>query len=202
MINPIHSLFVPARVERPLQNIHGTLGLAGSSAILVMQRFSRPIKANIDSTMLLAQNLIDENAVIIGYEEVGKLSQDASILEANTLEAFQGYEELNFESVVSDSFSHLERGADTIIIESFNDSAWPWEGLDLVDYVFVVSPGHIFGYDTEKYQKASYLSKRSNLPIREVTFGRVSDLLRPMTRIEHRPGETLHTSQLRKLGMT
>lgn len=201
LINPIHSLFVPARVEKPLQNIKGTLGLGGSSAVLVMQRFSRPINGNIDTTILIAESLIEEDQVIIGLDEVGKLTHSSSIMSANTLGIFQEYEKLHFDEIVSDSFAEIERRSDITIIESFNDSTWPWEELDSVEQVLAVNPGHVFSYDPERFKKACILSKRRSLPIREVTFSRISDLLKPRFKIEIRPRERLNTTQLKTLGI-
>ena len=199
LTNPIHSLFVPARVERPLQNVNGFFGLGGTSAVLVMQRFSQPIGNEIDSTVLVANSPIESESVIIGLEEVGKLTQGVSVILVDKLEAFQEYEELHYENIVSESFARVERSSDIIIIEAFNDSTWPWDGLEIVDNVLVVSPGHVFGYDPERFRKAAYLSKRSILPIREVTFSRISDLLKPNSRVEIRPGEGLSDAQLREL---
>lgn len=202
LMNPIHSLFVPARIERPLQNVNGLLGLGGTSAVLVMQRFSRPKGSEIDSTVLVANPPIENESVIITLEEVGKLTLGVSVLSAEKFEAFQEYEELHYENYVSESFAQLERSSDTIIIEAFNDSTWPWDGLENVDNVLVVSPGHVFGYDPERFRKAVYLSKRSTLPIREVTFSRIADLLKPNSRMEIGPGKGLNDAQLQELGIS
>jgi predicted P-loop ATPase/GTPase len=201
LMNPIHSLFSPARVSKPLQNISNSLGLSGSTSVQTMQRFSRPLRGKIDTTVLIADELVESNKLIISQEEVGKLSQGASIVNANNLEAFQEYEQLHYEEYVSKSFSAITKQTDIVIIESFNDSVWPWEGLDLVDNVLVVSPGHVFNYDPQKIGKAALLMKRRNLPIREVTFGRVTDLLKPLSKIEVKPDSNLSSSQLKTLGI-
>ncbi len=202
LTNPIHSLFVPARIERPLQNINGMLGIGGSSAVLVMQRFSFPKDNKSDSTVLIADSLIENGNVIIGYDEVGKLTEGVSVLSVENLQDFQEFEDLHYEKYVSESFAHIEKQADTVIIESFNDSTWPWDHLQSADYVLAVSPGHVFGYDPERFRKASYLSKRNTLPIREVTFGRISDLLKPSSRVEISPGKGLDASHLKTLGIS
>jgi predicted P-loop ATPase/GTPase len=201
LMNPIHSLFSPARVSKPLQNIPNSLGLSGSTSVQTMQRFSRPLGNKIDTTVLTANDLVESNRLIVSQEEVGKLSHGASIVSANNLEAFQEYEQLHYEEYVSKSFLAITQDMDIVLIESFNDSVWPWEGLDLVDSVLVVSPGHVFSYDPEKIEKAALLMRRGNLPIREVTFGRVTDLLRPLSRIEVKPDSNLSDSQLKTLGI-
>jgi predicted P-loop ATPase/GTPase len=199
LMNPVHSLFSPARIDRPLQNIISSLGLSGSTSVQVMQRFSQPIRTEVDSTMLIANKLLEEERLIIGIEEAGMLSYGTSIVNANSLEDFQEFEQMHYEEHVSKSFSSIEKGADMVIIESFNDAVWPWESLEYVDHVFVVSPGHVFNYDPERIRKASFLMKRGNLPLREVTFGRVADLLKPMSKIEVRPDSDLSYDQMKTL---
>ncbi len=200
LMNPIHSLFVPARIERPLQNLPSSLGLTGGSSILVMQRFSRPVDDEFDTTMLIADSLVEEERVIIGLEETGKLSHNSSIFSAHNLETFQEFEQQHFENHVSQSFAEIEKSAENIIIESFNDAAWPWENLVEVDHVLVVTPGHIFGYDPERFRKATFLYHKGRLPIREVTFSRMTDLLKPINRVEIEPSSELDCDKLLKLG--
>jgi predicted P-loop ATPase/GTPase len=199
LMNPIHSLFVPARIARPLQQITNSLGLSGSTSILTMQRFSKPVDDIIDSTVLIADELLEENRLIIELEEVGRLSHNASILDSNSLEGFQEFERLHYEEYVSESFSEIERGNDKVIIESFNDSVWPWDGLEIADHILVVCPGHVFAYDSDRFRKAAYLMKRGNLPIREVTFGRIADLLKPIHKLEIKPDSNLTCDQLKRL---
>jgi predicted P-loop ATPase/GTPase len=201
LMNPIHSLFVPARIERPLQNIHSSLGLAGASSILVMQRFSRPVDSGFDTTMLVADSLVEEERVILGLDEVGKFSHNSSILSADSIETFQEFENQHFETHVSEAFARIETTADTIIIESFNDSAWPWENLTEVEHVLVVTPGHAFRYDPERFRKAAFLYHRDRWPIRQVSFRKMSDLLKPTIRIDIRPDTHLDCDTLTKIGI-
>jgi len=202
LANPIHSLFVPMRLEKPLQNLTNTLGLAGASSILTLERFSRPVNSVIDTTVLVAQELVEEDRLIIPQDEIGMLTRGAAILPVNSLEEVQEFERLNFEKCVSDSFAKLEKKADVAIIEGFNDAAWPWDGLTNVDEVLLISPAHIFSYDAERFKKAAYLMNRGNLPIREVTFGRISDLLKPTSHLEIRPSRALSINDFRSIGLT
>jgi predicted P-loop ATPase/GTPase len=201
LANPIHSLFVPLRIEKPLQTLPNTLGLSGSSSILTLERFSRPSESGIDSTVLVAQKLLEEERLIIGLEEVGKLTRGTSIYQVNNLEAVQEFEHLNFEQHVLESFAHVEGLSDVVIIEGFNDAAWPWDGLVSVDVVLVVAPGHIFSYDPERFRKAAFLMNRGQLPIREVTFGRISDLLKPIKRLEVAPETNISSFEMKELGL-
>ncbi|MFW9832763.1 MAG: hypothetical protein ACFFEK_02115 [Candidatus Thorarchaeota archaeon] len=202
LANPVHSLYVPMRLERPMQNMTNTLGLSGSSSILTMERFSKPEGSGVDTTVLVAQRLVEEERLVIGQEEVGMLSTGAGIQEISSLEEVQEFERLNFEQYVSQSFAEVEKSADAVIIEGFNDSAWPWEGLERVDVVLLVSPGHIFSYDPERFRKAVFLMNRRNLPIREVTFSRMSDLLKSLGRLELRPNSDITLEDLEHLGIS
>ncbi len=200
--NPVHNLFVPMRLEKPMQNLTNTLGLAGASSILTLERFSRPDASGIDTTVLVAQKLVEEERLIIKQEEVGMLTRGAGILSVNSLEEVQEFERLNFEKHVTDSFTEVEKSADVVIIEGFNNTVWPWDGLERVDTVLLISPGHIFTYDPERFRKAAYLMIRGGRPIREVTFGRISDLLKPMYRGEIRPETEITTEDLEQLGLS
>jgi len=202
LTNPVHSLFVPMRLERPLQNLTNSLGLSGSSSILTMERFSRPKGLGIDTTVLVAQELVEEESLIIGLDEVGMLSRGAGIQEITSLEEVQKFERLNFEQHVSQSFTKIEESADVIVIEGFNDAAWPWKGLESVDAVLLVCPGHVFSYDPKRFRKAAFLMKRGNLPIREVTFSRISDLLKPLGNLELRPESELTLDDIEHLGVS
>ncbi len=202
LANPVHRLYVPMRVERPLQNLTNTLGLAGSSSILTLERFSRPDATGVDTTVLVAQKIVEEERLIISQEEVGMLTKDAGILSVNNLEEVQEFERLNFEEHATQSLAEVEKSADIVIIEGFNDAAWPWDGLKVVDAVFLISPAHIFSYDPERFRKAAYLMKRGTLPIREVTFSRISDLLKPIKWLEIKPESELSVENLDYLGMS
>ncbi|MGY5865016.1 MAG: hypothetical protein RTV41_10455 [Candidatus Thorarchaeota archaeon] len=201
LANPVHSLFVPLRIERPLQTLPNTLGLSGSSSIMTMERFSLPSGSGFDTTVLLAQKLVEEERLLIGLDDVGKLTKGAAILEVQNLEAVQEFEKNNFEQHVNESFKVIERLSDVVIIEGFNDTVWPWDNLDSVDAVLVVGPGHVFSYDPERIKKAAYLTIRGNLPIRDVTFSRVSDLLKPQSRIELTPETNLTAFDVEELGL-
>jgi predicted P-loop ATPase/GTPase len=100
---------------------------------------------------------------------------------------------------VSASFAEVEKLADWVIIESFNDSPWPWDGLTTVDAVLVAGPGVVFSYDPEKFRKASYLMSRGRLPIREVTFNRIVDLIRPLAHLRRKPGTDLTSDEVNRV---
>jgi predicted P-loop ATPase/GTPase len=186
--NPIHTLYVPAKIERPSQvYFTTTLALAGWDAVLIMKRISQSSEKGVHSVMLVANSLLADDLLLISREEVDKLSSSSEIIPISTMEEIYAFEEQCLESRIQTSFEYLENSAEIIVIESFNNSAWPWENLDYVDKVFTVGPGHIFQYDPERFRKATFMLKRGSLPIREVTLNRVDDLLKPVLRIPLAP---------------
>ncbi len=182
ILNPVHRLYVPTSSERPLSNLPGTLGLAGPDSIIALQRFSWPAGKEVRSTALVAEHLVKRGDLLLTYEQLQVLTLGIEKEAVNSLEEIQQYENENLENYVSSSFSHVEDGTDVVVIESFNDTAWIWEGLDSVDLVLVVGPGQVFSYEPERFRKAAFLQKLPSMPIREVTFRRVNDLLKPLSR--------------------
>ena len=74
--------------------------------------------------------------------------------------------------------------------------------MERVDTVLLISPAHIFTYDPERFRKAAYLMNRGNLPIREVTFSRISDLLKPINHLEIRPNGEITADDFEQLGIS
>jgi predicted P-loop ATPase/GTPase len=193
--NPIHTLYAPAKTERPSRsNLTSTLSLAGWDSVFVAKRYSQPVENDIQSVILIAQSLLDNNSLIISQEEVDKLSSNTEIISVSSLEEVQAFEEQTLETMIDNSLAFVEKSADKIFIESFNDSAWPWEGLDSVDRVFAVGPGHLFEYDPERFRKAVFMLHKGMLPVREISLNRVDELLRPVSRYELVPEKGLPES--------
>ncbi|MFW9803401.1 MAG: hypothetical protein ACFFFC_12150 [Candidatus Thorarchaeota archaeon] len=182
ILNPIHRLYVPASPAKPLLNVPSTLGLAGPDSIIALQRFSWPDDKGIRSTILGAERLIEKGDLLLTYEEFKLLTEDVEKQAIESLEEIQQFENMNLEDCVNSSFSRVEDGTDLVVIESFNDTAWIWEGLECVDLVLVIGPGQTFSYDPQRFRKAAFLQKRPSMPIREVTFVRINDLLKPIGR--------------------
>jgi len=180
--NPIHRLYVPSVSDKPFSGVSSTLGLAGWDSIAAMQRMSTPADDKILSKTLVAEKLVDSGNLLLTLGESNTLAKGTQKVVISSLEELQSLEQVHFEDYVSAAFNAVEESAELVLIESFNDTAWPWENLVNVDVVWVVGPGQIFQYDPEKFRKASFLQKRVNLPLREVTFSRIADLLRPTGR--------------------
>ena len=187
--NPVHTLYAPLKTERPSQSyLANTLGLAGWDSVFVTKRLSHPSENGVKSVMLVAQSLLDNDLLIITQEEINKLTSNTDMIPVSSLEEVQSFENQALETMIDGSFSLSEKSADIVFIESFNNSAWPWEGLEYVDHVFTVGPGHVFQYDPERFRKAVMLIHKGTLPIREISLNRVDDLLKPTSRFQ------LHTS--------
>ncbi|MHA1771596.1 MAG: hypothetical protein ACTSYL_05295 [Candidatus Thorarchaeota archaeon] len=199
IVNPVHSLFVPARLERPGRAYLSTLGLAGWDSFLALQRISIAKNNEIQNKMAMARGLIEKRKLIITEEEANALAADSEIVEVSSLEEAREFECAFFETAVNNAFRFVAGEADYVVIESFNDSVWPWEGLEVVDNVLVVGPGQVFIYDPTRIRKAAFLAKRGEAPIREVTFSRIEDMLLPLDRIELHPQKGIDTKLIRSL---
>jgi len=199
--NPIHTLFVPAILEKPDEIISHSLAMSGWDSILALRRFSSPEKMKIKTVTLVAKHLIDSGALMLTPEEVENLTRDSDIIPFESLEEVLLYTEQVLEGVLDASFDYIEQTADIVIIESFNNTAWPWEGLDRVDTVLAVGPGHIFVYDAERFRKATMLKKYNSQAIREVPFSRVAELIKPRERVLISAGEDIQQWQLEKMGI-
>ncbi|MHA2386496.1 MAG: hypothetical protein ACXAEE_09845 [Candidatus Thorarchaeota archaeon] len=195
ILNPIHRLYVPTSPEKPLLNVPSTLGLAGPNSVIALQRFSWPKGKGVRTTVLTAEDLVGRGDLLLTYEELQKLTDGVEKQAVNSLEEIQQYEDEHLEDCLVSSFSYVENTTDLVVIESFNDTAWIWEGLECVDKVLVVGPGQVFSYDPERFRKAAFLQKRPSLPIREVTFSRINDLLKPISRDTWSP-KRLETTEM------
>ncbi len=181
ILNPIHRLYVPTSSGKPLSNIPSTLGLAGPDSVVALQRFSWPEGKVVRSTVLAAENIVERGSLLLTSEELQLLTDGVERQAVDSLEEIQQFETANLEDCVSSAFSQVEDETDLVVIESFNDTAWVWEGLESADLVIVVGPGQVFSYDPERFRKAAFLQKRPSMPIREVTFSRINDLLKPLS---------------------
>ncbi|MBD3407114.1 MAG: hypothetical protein GF411_13430 [Candidatus Lokiarchaeota archaeon] len=197
--NPVHRLFVPMIVQKPGEILHNTLALAGWDSIFALQRFSTIEKEGVSNVYLVADSIINQKQLIINTEEIQSLIGDNKIIPVKNMEQVQAFEREYFESTVQTAFQRIERGQDVVLIESFNDSIWPWEGLASVDQVFVIGPGQMFRYHPEKFRKAAFLMHRDPSPIRSVILNRISDLMKPVERIQLHGGTGLTENDMRKI---
>ncbi|MFX1367487.1 MAG: hypothetical protein ACFFAY_02685 [Promethearchaeota archaeon] len=189
LANPVHRLYVPAKPSlsedsKALERQFGTLGLGGLDAVIAMERLSHPESNGISSITLISKKLIDENLLLITKNEVDALSKDTEIQFMETLEELQDIEAQKIEEYLTSSLTGIEKRSELVLIESFNDSVWPWVGLESVDAAIAVSPGIALLYEPSRFRKAAFLGKRSQLPIREVDFARIAELVKPLKKIE------------------
>jgi predicted P-loop ATPase/GTPase len=187
--NPVHRLYVPTKLDsvkssHALEEKIGTLGLAGLDAVIAMERLSHPEKRGIDSMTLISSKLIEDDLLLITKNEVESLSKGTKTHEIESLERLQEIESQKIEKYLTSAMRNIETRAELVLIESFNDSVWPWVGLESVDVVAVVSRGQAALYDPSRFRKAAFLKKRNTLPIREVDFNRIAEFVKPQKNIE------------------
>ncbi|MFO7836268.1 MAG: hypothetical protein R6V83_06420 [Candidatus Thorarchaeota archaeon] len=199
--NPVHRMFAPAVIDKPGRLPITSLALAGWDSVLVMQRFTKSENSELQSSMVVGTELIEKGTTIVDRETMETLSQDSKVIPVDSLKQVREYEQQNFEECVQSCFEAIEAEADAVIIESFNNSIWPWEHLKKVDQVFVVGPAQAFEYDPEKFSKAAFMMKRGREPLREVTMNRVDDLLSPLQRFDLLPNRGIAERDLRRISL-
>ncbi len=199
MINPIHNLFVPARIERPGQVIPSTLSISGWDSVLVMKRITQVMGGRTKDRLLVAIDLVQDGRVIMSIDEMMRLINSHEYIPIKSIEEAQAFQDAVYEGVLNEAFHEMEKNREIVIIESFNDSVWPWEGLDTVDTLVVVGPGQMFLYDPAKMHRAIEYVKKHHEPIRSVSVSNVSDLLRPIHRVELTPKSGFDVDILDKL---
>lgn len=201
-INPVHSLFIPGRLDSRGRSVFSTLGLAGWDSHLALQRFSHPIADGTESTILAARELLEGRRLVANWAELQSLLADCKVIPIRELDDAQEYEQDNLEECLDKSFTRVEQSCNTTIIESFNDSAWPWRGLQKVDLVLVVGPGHVLEYDPAKFRQSAEMAVRDGADIRGATFSAVAELLRPRRIHELRPEVGLDANSLTDMTRT
>ena len=201
LANPIHSLFVPAILDQPGESLSSTLALGGWDSVLALQRYSRPTEDGTKSITLMAKKLIDSKKIMLTKEEAEMLSRDTEVIPFDSTDTIEKYATDHLEETLNATIDEFEKQSEILIIEGFNDSAWPWKGLECVDHVIVTGPGHVYSYDSERFRKAAFLVKYGSQPIREVPFSRVSDMIKPTGGVHLRPQSVLTNSQIEQLGL-
>ncbi|UCE09735.1 MAG: hypothetical protein JSW61_12295 [Candidatus Thorarchaeota archaeon] len=189
ILNPVHSLYVPAKLERPAYSMGSTLGIAGWDAVLAMRRISQVQDGAVQSIVLMSSELIAGDHLLISKEDANALAGNSERIHITDLEEVYVYETTLMEGALNSSFELVEDRFSNTVIESFNNSAWPWEGLDSVDKVFAIGPGHIFSYEPKKYLKAVSYMNKGHSPIYSITLREIADLLKPMKTFHVQPGE-------------
>jgi predicted P-loop ATPase/GTPase len=134
--------------------------------------------------MLVADALIDGQKLLLNTAEKHALTGDARRITVSNIQEVQEYERQHLDDCVDSSFAAIEAGSGLIIIESFNDSVWPWPSLDRVDVAVAVGPGHVFRFDPEKIRRAVDYSMDKEVGARALTFYGLSDLVKPTQRYE------------------
>ncbi len=196
VINPIHNLFVPATIDTPNPIFTNSLAQLGWDSVLVMKRITQVIDDVVENRLLVAEDLIRAHSVVLSTDEMQRLTSGNQIIPIKSLEEAQAFQDAVYEGVLNEALAYVEESADVVIIESFNNSLWPWEGLHAVDAFLHVGPGHMFLYAPEKMKRAVDYAKRHGEPIRSVTGPRVYDLLKPLRRIRLVPGALFTTDIL------
>ncbi len=165
IINPNHRLAVPARLQSPTEPFAMyNLFLTSWVSIFAIERYSLYKNNTIHNIFLYAKQPIETGVTFLSDEET-----DALLSNVNELIVVDSIAQLNslfyryYEESIYSTFNYLKGKSDFLIIESFNNLAWPFQEINSVDLVLVVAPGHVFPYSGERFKKAiDYISPDSS----------------------------------------
>ncbi len=156
VLNPNHRLTVPARMQSPTEPFAMyNLFISSWISVFALERYSLIKNGKLQNIYLYAKQPLETGATLLLDNEIDALLGDVnqfivvdSIAQINSM--FYRY----FEESVYSTFNYINGKSDYIIIESFNDLAWPSQEISKVDLVLAVSPGHVFPYSGERFKKA------------------------------------------------
>ncbi len=197
--NPVHRLYVPFKSIAPDQIVFSSLTLGDYDSVFALERITSINRKETKSVYLVAEDLIDTQTLILDSNTIKSLVNSGEKIKVNTLEEVKVYEQNHFNHAVSSCFDAIEENSDLAIIESFNDTVWPWSGIDHVDMVLAVRPGQLASYNPERFKKAVYLLDNSRDRIREITFRRVSEYLKPELSFELLPRDGIRDEDFKYL---
>lgn len=96
------------------------------------------------------------NEEIIHLDEIiRKLKIKISkLIPINEFNDFMKVHEEFYYNAVNSCYELISKNADLIVVEGFNDSIYPWSGVENSTIVLAVSPGHIIIYNAKEFYKA------------------------------------------------
>ncbi|MGY5876815.1 MAG: hypothetical protein RTU30_13785 [Candidatus Thorarchaeota archaeon] len=197
--NPIHRLLAPVRLSTPSDLEYHSLVFGGWDSMLTIERLTQAVDGTPKSISLVAEKMVNAGRVYLTQDEMSILTSDTKIIPIDSTEELRSFEDKNFETYVQSCFEVVEGQSDVLIIESFNDAVWPWEGLEDVNSVIVVGPGHAFEYDPVRVKKAVSLLHKPSRPIRDLAFRWVGEYVKPLRRIELKPNIGLDNEELSRI---
>ncbi len=189
--NPVHRITAPHLLDTPSRVPPTTLSIAGWESTFVLERITEARDGGYHSWVLLADGLLESGGVLADHDVVTGLVRGAEVVPVASMEEVMEFEAGHLDTAVERSFHVVERAADVVVIESFGDSAWPWEHLDRADHVLAVGPGHLFVLDPERFRRAVDVLHHGPGPVRALTCSKACEYVRPIERVLLRPGQPL-----------
>lgn len=134
------------------------------------------------------KGIIEKNLVVYRREILERVTRRLSRVEDFTsVKALAEVLARNSMPAVDSALRYLDRRHRIILIESFNDAAWPLPAGAAVDMVIAVSPGLALIYDPARYRMAVQLREHAMPSFRSAVLSDVFDLVNPLMRLEVPP---------------
>lgn len=164
VINPVDIMTkYDLKFEGHYSSIYDNLGIG---------RFSSYEKGKIRNTYYYRKGLRDKLCIKL----LDKLKLKAEeVIEISSFEEFLEIHKKYYESSVSSAFNFLKELADTIVVESFNDSVYPAQQVEESRFIFVCNLNEIYVYEREQFLKNVKESKSPFL----LRFKDIKEKMRP-----------------------
>jgi len=182
ILNPVDTLMAPLDPEYYIKNRmlrYYFIQLNDNRSHIVASRITIYVKqVNKHYNLILINKRAIKGKTLI-TKDIEKLVYNADrILEEDRLDEYIAkLEQLRIPAITS-TLSYLEEKYTHIIIESYNDAAYPLPLNIKVDYVIAVSPGKAMIYDAKDYLKAIHLKAMISKTY-QIKTSDILDLLKP-----------------------
>ena len=120
-----------------------------------------------------------------GLEEaVENLCSESKVFYVSSVSKLNRLMKTYYDEAIKSAHKVLMGRYESIIYESYQDVAMPWSGVEDLELVLGVEPGHIYAYNPNKFQTAIKLS--TNL-WKEVRMSKILNLLKPIESLKTDP---------------
>ncbi len=164
LLNPVDFLTTPLDPLWFIENNFSSMYYVYINDLLkntVIIRTTIPKSHSLYNIAIVNRWLLEKNMAIVDTQIIERiLSRSDQVIEFLNLNELEKIVNIYAYNSIKDSYQHLiESNYDIILIESFQDVAWPLTDNDDIDIIIGISPGVIVIYDTNRYKLALNIKK-------------------------------------------